>query len=478
MRFISYRKHAIISVVALAMALAPGCASRAVHQDPTTGRLQPDIDQGGVSPEEEIKVGRQAAQQVAQQMPVLPDNNPVTQYVKQLGQKLAAKAPGYKYPYNFHVINQKEINAFALPGGEIFINLGTIQKADESELAGVMAHEITHVAMRHSVREAQKAQWIQLPAAILGGVLGGGGSMGGQLAQLGIALGANGIIAKYSRTAETEADLVGSQIMYDAGYDPYSMVEFFQILEKEGGSGGGPQFLSDHPDPGNRAQTVAEAIKSFPKKQYQRSDSPQFVAMKRTADSMKPLTAQQIAQQQKSRAPSQVSMPMPNPSDVMPSGSTKDLNSQLFRIKYPGNWEVVGNQDGSSTTIGPRAGISQDAIAYGVVINAVSAPQRQASLDEVTQAILQQLGQSNPDMKQAGNAQRVNVNGAPAIVVPVTSTSPLRTSGGQQVRERDLIVTVQRPDNSILLLVFVAPEQDFSRLQPTYESMLNTLQVQ
>jgi hypothetical protein len=474
---IRYGKHAVVGVLAVAITLAPGCASRAVHQDPTTGRLQPDIDQGGVSPDEEIKVGRQAAQQVAQQMPLLPENSPVTQYVKQLGQKLAAKAPGYKYPYEFHVVNQKEINAFALPGGEIFVNLGTIQKADESELAGVMAHEITHVAMRHSVREAQKAQWIQLPAAILGGVLGGGGSMAGQLAQLGIALGANGIIAKYSRTAETEADLVGSQIMYDAGYDPYSMVEFFQILEKEGGAGG-PQFLSDHPDPGNRAQTVGNAIKSFPKKQYQRSDSQQFIAMKRTADSMKPLTAQEIAQQQKSRAPSQVSMPMPNPGDVMPSGGTKDLNTQLFRMQYPGNWEVNGNQDGSSVTIGPRAGISQGAVAYGVVINAVSAPQRQASLDEVTQAILQQLGQSNPDMKQAGNAQHISVNGAPAVVVPVTSASPLRTSGGQQVRERDLVVTVQRQDGSILLLVFVAPEQDFGRLQSTYESMLNTLQVQ
>src|SRR3954466_7838118 len=167
MRMMRFRKLAVTSALAISIVLAPGCASRAVHQDPTTGRLQPDIDQGGVSPEEEIKVGRQAAQQVAQQMPLLPENSPVTQYVKQLGQKLAAKAPGYKYPYDFHVINQKEINAFALPGGEIFVNLGTIQKADESELAGVMAHEITHVAMRHSVREAQKAQWIQLPAAIL-----------------------------------------------------------------------------------------------------------------------------------------------------------------------------------------------------------------------------------------------------------------------------------------------------------------------
>ncbi len=463
-----------VAVVAIALSVAQGCASRAVHQDPATGRLQPDIQEGGVDPQQEIQVGRQAAQQVAQQMPLLPEDSPVTKYVKQLGQKLAAKAPGYKYPYDFHVVNQKEINAFALPGGEVFVNLGTIQKADEAELAGVMAHEISHVAMRHSVREAQKAQWIQLPAAILGGVLGNG-SLGGQLAQMGIALGANGIIMKYSRDAETEADLVGSQIMYDAGYDPYSMVEFFQVLEKESGGSNPPQFLSDHPNPGNRAQTVSQAIAKFPKKQYARSDSSQFVAMKKVADGMKALSAQEIAQQQKNRTPATINMP--NPGDVMPSGGTKTLDAQVFRIQYPGNWEVMGQQQGGSVTIAPRAGVAQGAVAYGAVINAVPAPNRQASLAEISDAVLQQLAQENPDMRPVGSAQDVSINGAPARIVPVQSTSPIQANG-RPLAERDLVVTVQRPDNSLLLLVFVAPEQDYSKLQSAYEGMLKSLQVQ
>jgi beta-barrel assembly-enhancing protease len=466
---------ALPAVLCLALVGSQGCAGRAVHQDPATGRLQPDIQQGGVSPEEEIQVGRQAAAEVAKQLPLLPENDPVTQYVKQLGQKLAKSAPGYKYPYQFHVVNQKEINAFALPGGEVFVNLGTIQKADESELAGVMAHEISHVAMRHSVREAQKAQWIQLPAAILGGVLGGNGSLGGQLAQLGIALGANGIIMKYSRDAETEADLVGSQIMYDAGYDPYAMVEFFQVLEKEGGPGG-PQFLSDHPNPGNRAEIVSKAIQNFPKKQFPRKDSAAFQAAKSNADKMQPLTAQQIAQQQKTAsAPTPIAMP--NPGEVMPSGQYKEISGNGFRMQYPSNWEVMGQQNGSSATIAPRAGVSQNAVAFGVVINVIPPPQRQASLDEISDAILQQLAQENPDMRPAGNPQDVNLNGAPAKITPVQATSPVQASGGQ-LRERDEVVVVQRSDGSILLLVFVSPEQEFSRLQPTFENMLKSLQVQ
>ncbi len=120
-------------------------------------------------------------------MPVLPDSSPVTQYVQQLGRKLAAQAPGYKWPFNFHVANVAEINAFALPGGSIFVNLGTIQAAtDEAQLAGVMAHEISHVVLQHSVCNAEKEQRVGLLAGL--GQLAAGvvlGSTAGEIAQAG-----------------------------------------------------------------------------------------------------------------------------------------------------------------------------------------------------------------------------------------------------------------------------------------------------
>src|SRR5690242_13407027 len=151
-------------------------------------RVTPSSGFDMFSAEEEMQAGKQAAEDARKQLPLLPDSDPVTQYVQQLGKKLVAHAPGEKWPYEFHVVNQKEINAFALPGGPIFVNLGTIQAADnEAQLAGVMAHEISHVVQRHGTRAASKQMMAQLPVALLGGLLGKGALS--QAAQLGISFG-------------------------------------------------------------------------------------------------------------------------------------------------------------------------------------------------------------------------------------------------------------------------------------------------
>src|SRR5215471_14318616 len=225
--------------------------------EPTTGSNMFTIDQ-------EIQAGKEAVAQTNRQYPVLPDSNPVTQYIQQLARRLVQYAPGEKWPYEFHVVNQKEINAFALPGGPVFVNLGTIQAADnESQLAGVMAHEISHVVQRHGTRAASKQMAAQLPLAILGGIMGRGALS--QMAQLGISFGVGSYFLKNSRSAESEADLLGTDIMYDTGYDPHQMAVFFAKLAEEGGSRG-PQFFSDHPDPGNRAQAVSKEVATLQKK--------------------------------------------------------------------------------------------------------------------------------------------------------------------------------------------------------------------
>jgi len=179
----------------------------------------PDPGKVGMTREQQIQLGFQAASQVYQQMPVLPDSSPETQYIRQLGQRLEATIPPqYSWPFEFHVIAQKEINAFALPGGPMFVNVGTIIAADnEAELAGVMAHEMSHVYMQHSAKQAGKAELTAglagLAGALLGATLGGG--LVGQLAQAGIQFGAQGIILKYSRTDEAQADEVGAIILGD-----------------------------------------------------------------------------------------------------------------------------------------------------------------------------------------------------------------------------------------------------------------------
>ena len=134
----------------------------------------------------------------------------------------------------------------------MFINTGLLRAVDnEAQLAAVMGHEMSHVILRHGTNQASKANLIQLPAMLAGQIAGTSGGMMGQLAQIGIGIGANSVLLKFSRTAESQADLMGSHIMAEAGYDPVQMAKFFDKLNAEGGKQA-PEFLSDHPNPGNR----------------------------------------------------------------------------------------------------------------------------------------------------------------------------------------------------------------------------------
>src|ERR1700756_1902686 len=198
----------------------------------------PDPGSPGMTKEQQEKLGLQAMGEVYKQMPVLPDSSPETQYIQRLGRKLAGVIPPDKsWPYQFHVIPAADINAFALPGGPIFVNLGTITAADnESELAGVLAHEMSHVYMQHSAKQAPKATVAQIIAGLAGAVLPQSGL--GSLGRMGIQIGAGTLLMKYSRKDEAQADAVGAIIMYRAGYNPKAMADFFQKLEQKYGSGG------------------------------------------------------------------------------------------------------------------------------------------------------------------------------------------------------------------------------------------------
>lgn len=455
-------------ITALAV-LFLSCGTHNIVQAPT-GRFE--VQPGGYNqytPEQDIELGRQASAEVVRQMPVLPDSNPVTKYVQQLGKQLASTTQGPdQWPFTFQVVNVKEINAFALPGGPIFVNVGTIQAADdEGQLVGVIAHEMSHVILRHGTQQASKQVFAQLPLAVLGVTLGKG--VGGSLAQAGAAFGLQSMFLRYSRDAEREADLLGAQIMYDAGYTPSSMVEFFSKLEKEGGQGV-PQFLSDHPSPGNRVETVREATRKFPKKEY-RANSAEFERTKSQVASLKPLSSEEVAKRQQQATIGDVTL-----QDVMPSGRSKNLDHSAFAIQYPDNWDVAGDAN-SAVTIAPRKGVAGDAIAYGVMINAVRPQTASATLDQSTDELVDQLVRSNPGTRVDGSVRHTDVNGTPARSVYLTGKSPVQAQKAQ-LAERDWLVTMQRPDNnSVLYLVFISPERDFDRLRPTFENMLRSLRL-
>jgi len=433
-------------------------------------RVEPTHGFNMFSAQEEVQAGQQAAAEIPKQLPVLPDSNPVSQYISRLGKELASHAPGEKWPYSFHVVNQKEINAFALPGGPVFVNIGTIQAADnEAELAGVMAHEISHVVQRHGTRAASKQMAAQLPLAILGGLFGRGALA--QAAQLGLSFGAGSYLLKNSRTSESEADLLGTDIMYDTGFDPHAMAVFFAKTQEQGGSRG-PQFLSDHPDPGNRAQAVSKEVATLPRKTKYRTDSADFLNVKREVAGMRPLTAQQIAAQQKSGGGNSSVSPSSVPP---PSSSMNTFRHSDYTVSYPDNWHTFGDQN-SAVTIAPSNGVTENAVAYGVMISTYQPEDPNSSLDQDTHDLLASLRQSNPDLRQIGNDENIKINGVSGKSIDLVGNSPVQENG-RPARERDWLVTLNRRDGSLLYLVFIAPDNDFNSMRPTFEQVLKSLRL-
>ena len=205
-----------------------------------------------VSVKQEVQIGREAQQQIRRDVPEVTDAT-VNRYVDNIGARLVRQASGPKYPYSFDVANFREINAFALPGGPVWIHRGALASAqNESQVAGVLAHEIAHIAQRHAASQMTKG-------IIANGLLGALGALvgnerGGQVAQVAGGLAAQGYMLKFSRDHEREADEVGAQIMKRAGWNPSGMVEFMQILRAQAGRDPGSvqTFLSSHPAPGER----------------------------------------------------------------------------------------------------------------------------------------------------------------------------------------------------------------------------------
>ncbi|HEY1341874.1 MAG TPA: M48 family metallopeptidase [Bryobacteraceae bacterium] len=223
------------------------------------------------SKEQDVALGQEAAAEVRKQFP--PVRNQFLQdYVRRIGDRLAdspeARECGFRF--TFTVVNRPEVNAFALPGGPMFVFTGLIQSLDnEAQLAGAMAHEMSHVILRHGTHEASKANMLEIPLALASMVIGNRSFLG-QVAKYGLNLGANSFILKFSRDAESEADAMGAHLMAEAGYDPIELARFFRKLQEAGGQGNTrlAQFLSDHPNPGNRVRAIEEEIQTMPRRRY------------------------------------------------------------------------------------------------------------------------------------------------------------------------------------------------------------------
>jgi Zn-dependent protease with chaperone function len=438
---------------------------------PAHARFQPQPCKNSYTTDQEIAEGKKAAAQVYKQMPVLPDSSPVTKYIQQLGNKLVQYAPGYRWPYQFHVVEMADINAFALPGGAIFVNLGTIQAAEnEAQLAGVIAHEISHVVLRHATCNLTKQRTPGMLAGIgqiAAGVLLGGGA--GALAAQGIGAVAGLGFLKMSRDAEKQADLLGTDMLYDAGYDPRGMAQFFEIIQSRYGEGGA-QLTSDHPNPGNRTAYVNDEIATLPPKTHYVETSSEFTRIKKLVAGMHAYTAREVASGawKKEAPPQTVASSVNAPAiDPTPSGSWQSIDGRGFQIEYPGNWRAYSGQ-GPATTIAPDGGIQDQrngsTIVYGVLIDTYNSHQGN-DLIANTQQLLAKLMQTNPGMS-CGQGTNLAVGGRAARSAECTSGA-----------ERDWIVSVGRPNGDLQYIVFVAPASEFEKMRPAYRRMLESFRL-
>jgi len=442
------------------------------------------------------QVGLQAAAEVYKQMPVLPDSSPETKYIQNLGTRLSKTIPPeHSWPFQFHVVAQKEINAFALPGGPMFVNIGTITAADnEAELAGVMAHEMAHVYMQHSAKQQEKSSLLGSLAGIAGAIAGNQGGTWGTLAQSGIQFGAGTLMLKYSRGDEAQADAVGAIILWKAGYNPVALAEFFEKLGAQGGTG--PQFLSDHPNPGNRRSAIEHEIAEWPAKAFNSANSPQFAAVHKEAASVTAYSAQEIAAGAKSArwvsenrkngavfagpattagATNAATVPQASLAEVQPSARFRSSDLGLMRMDRPENWEEMRGQEPGSVTIAPQRGIAGGAVAYGVVIEAVQVRDANISAQELTTRVAQSLQASDTNMKQRGDIQQIPVDGLPAGSVELETISPMAGADGKPQGERDWLVAVPRDQGRGILFVFVAPTAHFEQMRPAFQKMVGSV---
>lgn len=215
---------------------------------------------GGVSDEQEIELGREAATMMEQDLLLLEDDE-VSAYITSLGDELAFRSGRPGLTYTFKVVDTPEINAFALPGGFIYVHRGLIEAAEnESELAGVLGHEIGHVVARHGVDQMRRAQIASVGLGVLGSLLGNGraAEVGGLAADLV----ANGTFMKFSRDAEREADQLGVRNLADAGQAPRGMITFFEKLGalRERNPNAVDRFFASHPSPGERIENLGGLV--------------------------------------------------------------------------------------------------------------------------------------------------------------------------------------------------------------------------
>jgi hypothetical protein len=490
--------------IGLVVATAALCSGTASAQT----KIKPGFNL--FSTEQDIEIGRQSAAEVERQLPILNDRT-AQACVDAIGKRLAAFTPGPKFAYQFKIVDASDINAFALPGGYMYLNRGLIEAAkSEGQLAGVMAHEMSHVALRHGTNQASKAYLGQTGLGLLGGLLGKDNSSSDKVIGAVGGFGLNAMFLKFSRTDEEQADILGAQTMAKAGYNPQDMIDFFEILRAKQTRDPSKveQFFSSHPSPKDRASRIRNemallTIRPTAQTAGFKQAKSTLVAMP-AARSLAQIAKNQPATVQPRTYPD---APTTNVSIEAPSTTfeTFQQRTRLYSIAYPSNWRPYESTDGLGVTFAPEGGVVDAGgkeldLVCGVIVNhyepfhndandtneadgrfpflgspgePVARSVSRTSLAASTNDLVGQILRTNPTLKLVANSQRTDtIDGAAALSLVLSGRS-----AATGLEERVTVFTRELPDDHVIYALFIAPGQDYGELKGVFNRMIASLQV-
>ncbi|HEX2061607.1 MAG TPA: M48 family metallopeptidase [Thermoanaerobaculia bacterium] len=470
--------------LAFALALTAGVAEAQTKINPGWNMF---------SAQQDVEIGQQSAMQAERQLPILNDRE-VEAYVNRIGQRLAANAGGPNFQYRFRVVNAADINAFALPGGYIYLNRGIIENArNEGEIAGVLAHEIAHSALRHGTHQASKAYAAQAGLQILGGLLGGRvGNNTAQILNVIGGVGLNALFLKFSRELETQADVRGAQILAASGYSPTDMISFFDQLAKVDRSKK-TTWLSHHPAPPDRQARIEKERQLLRVAPNPTTNTQQLAQIKQELRGYG--TARTLGEiAQSSANNSGGNPPMTSSSGSVgrveaPSRTWRTFRNRsgAYEIAYPSNWRVY-DSGGFGVTIAPEGGVgtvgNKTEIVYGVMVNHydpfgnnprsyLQGTRTQTTLQDATNDLLAQIRQSSPHLRViSGSGQQFRLDGRTAMSASLRGRNP-----NTRIDERVTVVTRALPDGHLIYTVFVTPEAEASRYNSVLTQMVQSINV-
>jgi Zn-dependent protease with chaperone function len=429
------------------------------------------IQKSSISRDQEIDLGKQAAAEVEKALEVVK-NREIEAWLNKIGQKLAQTPQANNYPYYFKLINEDSINAFALPGGPMYVHTGLIKAADnEGQVVGVLAHEMSHVALRHGVSQMSKQNTWKTILGVAGAAAGmaGGGGLIGQAVNIGGGLGVASLLGKFSRDAERDADLNGARMAAAAGYNPVEVARFFEKLEAEMGKENQPKgleaWLSSHPNPGRRVEYVTEDIRFLPPAEYN-ADSGQFARIQKLVAKLPPPKKKPAAQQ--------TSQGGAQPRQGLPAGF-RDFQTKDFAVAYPDGWQAGQPKQGGSLYIVPQGGVARSQnggieLIAGAMIDYFRPQSGQLDLNQSTEEFLRAAQQSDPSMR-VENPQQIRLGGQPALMTRLTT----RTSFQQDPEQIVYLFTVARP-NGLWMMALASPVSRARQAEPIFRSMTQTVQ--